>query len=250
MARLVTLTTLQNRVLQRANLQFGSNSAIAPLAEVTDCINEGIAELYDLIVSVEDQPYYLSSVPFNTSSTSDTYTIGPGQAVPAPDFYRGKGLDIEFGQNIIRTAYPFTWNERNRYKYLGGWVYTQPVAYRFIGKTTSNPAFAAFDSVKLMPQPGGQFSCQLWYNPTPPYLVAGTDTFDGINGFEEHAVLTAAIKLLTKQEQFEHAQALMAERARQEARILGMIPSRDAECPPRVQDVTVINDVAFGRPGY
>lgn len=250
MARLVTLGQLQQRVFQRANLQSASNSAIAPLAEVTDDINESIAELYDLILQQEDQPFYLSSVAFNTSSRSDTYLIGAGQAINITDFYRAKGIDIEFGQNIIRTAYPFMWNERNRYKYLGGWVYTQPVAYRFIGKPTSTPAMAQFDSVKLMPQPGGQFSCNLWYNPTPPYLVNSTDPFDGINGFEEHAVLGAAIKLLMKQEQFEHAQALMAERAHQQDRILGMIPTRDAEAPPRVQDVTVINDVAFGRPGH
>lgn len=249
MARLVTLATLQSRVLARCNLQTASNSAIAPLAEVTDCLNEGIAELWDFITTA-DQPYYLSSVTFATSSATDTYLIGAGQPIPVTDFYKPKGIDIQFGQNIVRTAYPFNWNERNRYKYLGGWVYTQPVAYHFIGKPTSNPAFAALDAVKLMPQPGGQFSCLLCYYPTPPVLAAANDTFDGVNGFEEHAVLTAAIKMLTKQEQFEHAGALVSERGRQEARILGALTQRDAENPPRVQDVTVINDVAFGRPGY
>ena len=254
MARVVTLATLRTRALQRANLGTASNGAIiqngqpGQASELTDCINEGIAELHDLILSQEDQPLYLESVTFNTASSTDTYRIGAGQAIPVTDFYRAKGVDIQFGQNIVRSAYPFTWAERNRYKYLGGWVYTQPVSYRLIGKG-SDQSQAQFDSIKLMPQPSGQFTCTLWYNPTATRLTNLSDTLDGVDGFEEHVVLTAAIKLLMKQEQFEHAQALQAERGRQEARILAMIPTRDAENPPRVQDV-LLNDGWLGRPYY
>lgn len=242
MARLVTLTVLQNRVLQRANLEHASNSALVTAGELLDNINEGIAELYDLISEVEGQPFYLESATFNTTSTTDTYTIGAGQAVPITDFYRMRGLDILFGQNIVNTARPFMWAERNRYKMVGGWTYSMPVAYRLLGKSSA-VAQSGNDSIKLMPAPGGAFSCTLWYTPTPPVLVNPSDAFDGINGFEELVVLSAAIKLLSKQEQLEHASFLMGQLQLQQARIRGMAGERDAENPSRIIDVQASDEL-------
>src|SRR5882762_492572 len=116
MARLVDLPTLQGRTLQRANVQTASNNALFTTAELTDNINEGLATLYDLIVNQQDQPYYLSSVNFSTSGQKDIYVIGPAGDIPISDFYKGKGLDISYGQQIIISAKPFMWAERNRYK--------------------------------------------------------------------------------------------------------------------------------------
>lgn len=250
MARLVTLATLQTRVLQRAHLQTGSNvSAIAPAAEVIDNINEGIAEFHRIVVGIPGQPYYLESADFNTSSAVDTYAIGPGQAVDVDDFLDVKGFDVQFGANLVNTARPFMWSERNRFKLLySGWIYTQPVFYRMLGKP-SGQASAALDSVKFIPQPSGQFAITMWYTPTPTKLVAPTDTFDGINGYEELVVLSAAVKLLLKQEQFEHAQALMSERSRQETQMLSML-THDSDAPERVTDVTLNDDGYIGRPIY
>jgi hypothetical protein len=249
MARLVTLTTLQNRVKQRANVEVASNSALYSTTELNDNINEGLAKLYDLIISRQDQPYYLSSITFNTSTNSDTYIIGAGQAINISDFYKGKGIDISFGQQIVISARPFMWSERNRFKWYPGWIYSQPVFYHFIGKASGSVANSGNDALKLIPTPSGQFNCTLWYYPVLAPLVSGSDTFDGINGFEEYAVLDAAIKLLTKQERFDHAQLLMSERQAQEMRIEAMLSDHDAENPMRVQDVT-LNDGWIGRPGY
>jgi hypothetical protein len=249
MARLVSLTTLQNRVLQRAHLPAASNAGIVSSPELVDNINEGIAELYGLIVRQPGQPYYLESINFATSANSDTYAIGPGQAINIADFLEARGFDIQFGQNIVNTAKPFMWSERNRFKLLySGWIYTQPVFYRMTGKSSA-VASSALDSVKFIPVPSGQFTCTMWYHPTPPVLVNPSDVFDGINGYEELAVLSAAIKLLIKQEQFEHAQALMGERARQEEKVLSLLV-HDAEAPERVTDVTLNDDGWLGRPVY
>lgn len=248
MARLVTLTTIQTRVGQRAGMRFASNAAIIESGELTDSINEGIAELFDLFTQVEGQPWYLESTTFQTNLSTDTYTIGSGQAINVSDFYKPRGFDIQFGQNIIITARPFMWSERNRYKWYPGWIYSQPVFYRMIGKA-STVAQAGNDSVKFIPQPTGQFNITMWYTPTPPVLVAGGDQFDGVNGFEEFVVLSAAIKLLSKQEQLEHAQFLVGRQETEKQRILGSLQNRDAENPERVQDVT-LNDGWIGRPGY
>src|SRR5882762_1964096 len=249
MARLVTLSTLQTRVKQRANVEVASNSALYTTAELTDNINEGLAKLYDLIIAQQDQPYYLTQAAFNTINAIDTYLIGSGQLINVSDFYKGKGLDVSFGQQIVISARPFMWSERNRFKWYPGWIYSQPVFYEFIGKSSGSVANSGNDSIKLIPMPNGQFNCTLWYYPTLDMLVNPGDTFDGINGFEEFAVLDAAIKLLTKQERFDHANLLMARQQQEQARIEAMLVTHDAENPMRVQDVT-LNDGWIGRPGY
>lgn len=244
MSRLVDLTTLQGRTLQRANVQTASNNALFTTAELTDNINEGLAELYDIIIGVQDQPYYLASANFSTTGTKDTYTIGPAGDIAISDFYKGKGLDVTYGQQNVITARPFMWSERNRYKWIPGRIYNQPVFYQFTGKSGAL-ATVANDSIKLIPQPSGIFQCTLWYYPVLAPLVVGADKFDGIMGFEEFAVLDAAIKLLTKQERFEHAQLLAGMQAAEKQRILEAIPTHDAESPPRVQDV-LTNDGILG----
>lgn len=249
MARLVSLSTLETRVLQRANLEHGANNSIIQSGELDDCINEGVAEWYECFVQA-DGPYYLNSVTFQTTSNADTYAIGSGLTVNVSDFYKGKGVDIVFGQNIVVTGRSFMWSERNRYRWLpySGWIYSQPVFYTFTGKTSA-VANAAQDSIKFIPIPNGSFSITLWYYPVPPKLVSSTDSIDGMNGSEEIVVLSAAIKLLTKQEQFEHAALLEQQKAVQVQRLLEAIITRDAESPPRVQDVSLSDGWLPGRGG-
>lgn len=248
MPRLVSLTTLQNRVLQRANLENAGNAAIYSSSELLDNINEGIASWYDVFIQAA-YPYYLNSVAFSTTLQADTYVIGPGQAINISDFYQAKGVDVLFaGQNIVITARTFSWNERNRYRYLGGWIYSQPISYSLVGKTSAL-ANAPNDAIKFIPTPSGQFSCVLWYYPTPPVLANPSDSIDGMNGSEEFIVLSAAIKMLEKQEQFEHADRLKESAAAERQRLLEALITRDAENPPRVQDVSQQDGWVIG-PGY
>src|ERR1700722_10816523 len=245
MARLVTLTTLQNRVLQRAHLPAASNAGIVSPAELLDNINEGIAEFHQIVVALPGPPYYRESVTFVTQPAVNIYDIGPAQPIAVTDFLAGQGFDVQFGQNIVNTARSFMNRERNRFKLnYSGWTYSQPVFYRFQGKP-STAGSAALDSVEFIPFPSGVFDVTMWYTPTPPVLAVGSDTFDGINGFEELVVLSAAIKLLLKQEQFDHASALMSERARQEAKMASML-THDADEPERVVDVTLNDDGFIG----
>ena len=156
-----------------------------------------------------------------------------------------KGFDVSFGSNIVNTARQFNWNERNRFKYLDpGWTYVQNVFYRMLGKTSA-VASSALDAVKFIPSPPGAYAITMWYVPTAPILVSGSDSFDGIAGYEEIVVLSAAIKLLLKQEQFEHAQAQMGERERQEQSLTSSL-TRDSDEPERVNDVTNL-DVGYPR---
>jgi hypothetical protein len=240
MARLVSLATLRSRVTQRANVEVASGSKLYTAAELDDNINEGIAEFWQVVGEFPEQRYYLNNVTFQTQAQIDTYPIAAGGLIPIQDFWKLSGVDVQFGQNLVNTAKKFMWGERNRFKVLySGWVYTQPVWYALVG-----------NALKFIPQPSGSFAITMWYLPTSPRLVNPSDTFDGIQGFEEHVVLGAAIKLLIKQMQLEHAGALGQERGRIESMIRGVLGMRDTDQPERVTDITQNDDGWIGRPTW
>lgn len=238
MARFATLDQMDKRVCQRANVEVSSNKQIFGVAERYDNINEGIAEFWQIVGEFPDQKYYLNTVVFPTFPSKDTYQIGAGLDISIQDFWKPSGVDVMFGQNLINSARKFMWAERNRFKNLYyGWTYSAYIHYAVVG-----------NALRFIPLPSGQFQITLNYLPTSPTLVNPTDKFDGIQGFEEYVVLSAAIKLLTKQERFEHVQVLGAERERIAAQMRSVLGSRDTEEPERVTDITRNGDGwAIGR---
>lgn len=232
MARSVTLATLESRVLRRANLEgaMGPNSFITQ-AELDDAINESLAELYDLLRAGYGQDYFVNTSTFNTTANTASYAL-PG------DFMSMLGVDITFGQNLVITGRPYMWTERNRYKWYPGWIYSQPVFYRIIG-----------GNITFIPSPGGSFSVTLNYVPAFQSLTLPGSTFDGVAGWEEYAVLDAAIKLLIKDGDPDMIGVLQGRLAQMKQRIDGLAAQRDAGAPERVQDVT-LNDGWIGRPGW
>ena len=79
--------------------------------------------------------------------------------------------------------------------------------------------------------------------PSCPLLVYDTDTFDGVNGWEEYIVVDVAIKALTKEES--PTQELEAAKMALLKRIESSAPNRDAGMSGRVTDVHAI-DPYFG----
>jgi len=211
------------RARQRANTE-GATGFVSDF-ELGDLINEGIAELWDLIRSAYGQDYFLSSAPFNTVPNQETYSL----ATLAADFLAFRGLDVIYGTNLVETARPFMFNERNRYKWTAGWAYTLPVYYRLEGS-----------NLVLMPKPNGIYACKLWYTPTSPIInyADTTTTFDGIAGWEEYAILWAAIRMLRKEGNSEDAGNLQQDMAAIKSRIDIMAAGRDADNPERVIDIT------------
>lgn len=227
MARTVTLTTLLTRVRQRADLE--SQTRRTTDAEITDHINEGIAELYDVVRGAFGQDYFRAASTFATTNGADTY------ALPA-DFLSLLSVDVALSNSISLTARPYMENERNAFKaFPTGWLYGQPIWYRL---------YAA--NIKFIPTPNGAYSVTLNYCPTPPKLSAPSDTFDGINGWEEYAVLDAAIKCCIKDEDVDMIGILDSRKERMKQRILDYAPERDAGQPERVHDVYRANGWGYG----
>lgn len=88
MARNVTLTSLLAQVRQRADIE--NATARFPDAEVTEYINESIAELYDLLIGARGQEYYINSYSFGTTAGTVIYAL-------PDDFYQLLGVDAALG---------------------------------------------------------------------------------------------------------------------------------------------------------
>ena len=220
MARAVTLTTLQQRVQRRVNLE-GATTFLTT-AELTDNINESIAHCYDLVRKAFGDDYYRAAYSFSVTSGVSSY------ALPA-DFLDVISVDIQLSPTSIISAKRYTERERNIYRWFPtGWVFGQPVFYRLVG-----------GNINFIPNPSGPFTITVNYVPAATKLVNGSDTFDGINGWEEFVVLDAAIKCAIKDQRYDLVQILQGERARQEQRILDLAPERNAGEAERVQDVYV-----------
>lgn len=72
---------------------------------------------------------------------------------------------------------------------------------------------------------------KLYYFPTSPVFVTGAESFDGVNGWEEHAVMNAAIYIKSKKE--DDTGQFRARKREIEAR-MGVMANRLRDEPPRI----------------
>lgn len=213
MARAVTLTSLILSVRRRANIE--NQTAFFPDAEITEYLNAGLSALYDLLVQAGAQPWYRNSYSIATTGNQTSYDL------PA-DFYELQSVDIQLGVGGIPTitAKPYMEWERNRYKYYPGWMQGTPVYYRLQA-----------NKINFLPTPNSAFNVVLNYYPIFTPLVAGSDTFDGVNGWEEFAIWKATADCKAKLE--EDPSFAMASMSTLERKIQSMSEQRDtgySEC--------------------
>lgn len=205
----VTLESLRDQARQRADMV---NSEFCSDVEINQYINNSITELYDLLVSVNED-YYVTSGTVSLVNGTDSYSL------PA-DFYKLLGVDVDYnGQQIA--IKPFMFAERSRMQTaLSG----APFRYRLQGS-----------NIKFIPEPDTSYTVTLWYVPRFTALSADASTFDGINGWEEYVIVDAAIKMLQKEES--DVSILMAQKEALRGRINTMAANRDSGEPQRIVDV-------------
>ncbi len=209
----VTLLDLRNRSRQRADMV---NSKFVTDAELNTYINASNAELYDLLIASRGENYFVLSYNFTTSINQDTY------ALPA-DFYKLMGVDFVTSSTQAITLKAFRWQERNRFREPFYNVRNYNLMYQVRG-----------DDLVFIPTPNGAQQIRLWYIPLPQELTLDTDSFNGINGYEEYVVIDAAIKMRVKEESPVEELLLAKESMRQ--RILSASAGRDSGEPARVVD--------------
>ena len=210
----VTLQEFRERARERADME---NSRFISDAELNRYINASIQELYDLLIASRGENYYVSSYSFTTSTNTDTYALPSGML-------KLLGVDYVRGVNSAYSLKSFKWQERNRYRepyYLNDSINLQ---YQIRG-----------NNLVFMPMPQGNQQIKVWYIPAATLLTQNTDSFDGINGWEEYVVIDAAIKMLVKEES-DTSELMMAKEAMRQ-RVLQASSARDSNEPARVVDV-------------
>ena len=236
MARSRTIVELIAEVRQRADM---TNSDFVTDAEVTRYINESISDLYDMLIAAQGQEWYIKEYAFTTLANQDTYQIPTAQ-----NFYLLLGVDINAESGLPVPIRPYMLDERHdRRTYYGraSWL-RERLRYRMSGNIESDPA--AVDPVgtyhhqiTLAPEPPAGRVVTLLFIPHAPSLseLRPTDVWDGFNGWEEYAIVDAAIKCLEKEE----SSTIALDRRKQRLidRINGLASAHDDGFPERVVDV-------------
>lgn len=221
---IVTLATLRTRARQRADME---NSGFISDSELNSIINASYAELYDLLVSKYGEDYFVADAfTITTISNMETYSL-------PSDFYKLLGVDFKLDASNWASLQKFDFSDRNLYQ-SGSTQLINILKYRIFGS-----------NLKITPIPSAGEILRVWYIPLPTTLASDSDSFSGINGFEEYVVIDAAIKMLTKEES--DTQQLLVEKLAMKLRIEQMAHSRDAGQGATVQDtVNMSNNFYFG----
>lgn len=227
MAAPQTLDDMRTRVRELANMETQAASGFVTDAELGRRLNEALKGLYDMLVEARGQEYYVKDTTFNLSPGINDYDL------PA-DFYEGASVVASNGSWSYQLR---TWEmqELAAMKSLSAQTSGAIYSLRYRYKGPDIPAGINDNRITFYPTPSTAFTITVWYIPAMTELVLGTDTFNGVNGWEQWAVLTAAIDILNKEES--DTAALMTERAMVEARIRKLAGNQDAGRASRITDV-------------
>ena len=221
MARTRTLTNLIADVRAVADLE---NDLHVTDTQITEFLNQGITELYDMLVEARGHEYYLSTTTFTTVSGTETYVI-------PTDMMELHKVDINVAARNWDLT-PYSLHERNDYNQIQGTA-PWPVVYRIMGQ-----------NISLLPIARGGYVITVFYVPHAVRLSAGSDAFDGINGWEMYPVWYAAAICLAKEES--DPSYAMNQMATLRKRIENLATKRNTYGAERVRDV--YGSVAVRRP--
>lgn len=215
---IVTLSELRTRARQRSDME---STGFVQDSELNTYINASYAELYDLLVSKFGEDYFVAPAhTFTTTANVDKYAL-------PEDFYKLLGVDFQIGASSNWLSVKrFEFSDRNLPQI---WDVYSPefIRYRLFGS-----------NILLSPLPASATSMRAWYIPLPETLASDSDSFSGVNGYEEYVVIDAAIKMRVKEES--DISELLLAKQEMKKRIEVMAEARDAGSPMCVQDTSSI----------
>lgn len=220
------------------------NSNFVTLPEWNSYINQSMYELYDLLITADEEYYVATPAQFTASpnnnqtylyplpdgATSFTNGINGAPGYIAPPFYKLKGVDL--GLNTANNAWvsvnKFNFADRNKFVYpnTASTIYgVFNLQYRMVGS-----------NIEFIPTPSSGQQLRIWYIPRLPQLLQDTDlTTSSISGWIEYVIVDAAIKALQKEES--DVSILLAQKEALRIRIEGAAANRDTGQPDRVSDI-------------
>lgn len=227
MARTVTIGELKTRIRDRADA-VGDTTWVTD-AELGRYIDAGYTELVDLLLKADIHLFEVTS-DITTTGLTDTYDL------PA-DHYKLLGVDYKWSTSPEKyVSVPVvTFGERNRYTslFVSTLYGAYAAGYRVIGS-----------QVKFYPIPPASQVYRLLYVPCAAEIstLADNTAIDGISGYDELLVISAAILMATKEGNAEGVSILKAARAEMIDRIASTAIDRSPVQSMAVDD----EDSGFG----
>lgn len=204
--------TLTNFIADCRRLAKMENSTFCSDADITELLNQEIAELHARIVQAQGQVHYRSSTTISVVSGTSLYSL-------PNDFWQVQGVEATIN-GVTGPLFPFMPTERAA---LTDDAATSRVFYR-----------VQAGNIEFLPDTE-TFTATLYYTPCATRLANGSDTFDGFNGYEMAAIYGTVAMMLA----MEDADPTFWEGRKQNLlrQIDALAAQRDASNPERVQDV-------------
>lgn len=226
-----SLASMRLQAQQRADLV---NSQFVSLTEWNSYVSLACKELYDKLLAVYAAEYYLQN-------TYTWTTDGSSQLYPLPaDFYKDFLIEV-----ALNPSDPNSWVTLKKYQRIQQNLYNYPNQYTMYGITNLRWRLTG-NNLQLVPIASAGQTIRMWYAPRPKTLMADIDTFDGISGWEQYAIVRAAIMARMKEET--DVTDLAAELQILGSRIDAIAENRDVGEPETVSDSRRRN-FAWGEPG-
>lgn len=191
MARAVLASEMLSRLRQETDTENDTHLTDAELYRI---LTSCVADTWDKIIAAAPGDMYVKSVTFTTTSGTVEYPFST--LVSAGDYYRMSKLYVDEGSGQFRPIGRINTSETQSYR-------------------------APISAVPM----------KLYYAPCAPVWTLGSESFDGINGWEEHTICLAAE--VVKKKKSDDYQPFRARRLEIERRIATM-GNKDDEEPPRV----------------
>lgn len=234
MARTRTLAQLWSSAQLMADMP---NTTFATSAEGYERINYAIAKLYGKLVNGAGADYYREARTLTTTANqayTDIGATGSSLNSLAGSFHRLVALEVTIGEFPQTIPELTNFEDRHAFANQAGWTGRPGISWRLAGPFYTLEYAANGARIHWWPTPVAAHTVTAWIIPSAPILAQASDTFDGINGFEDWVIHDVAIYL--KQREESDPSILMAERDRIESEIIKTMGRKHAS-PGRVRDV-------------
>ncbi|HEY5961563.1 MAG TPA: hypothetical protein VIV60_33620 [Polyangiaceae bacterium] len=174
MPRTVTVQNMIDAVQSTADIVSDDNISTT---DIIRWINEGYAELYDILVS-SGLPFFETETPIVTTSNQPVY------ALPS-DFYAPVALNYQLDAETLLPLVELNPRCIHRITFSG----SQAFFYRCV-----------VNNLHLYPTPPANQTYKLLYIPAPVQLTTAGQTIDGVSGWEAYVHAFAVIMARDKQD--------------------------------------------------
>jgi hypothetical protein len=224
----MTLLQLRTAARQRADQENASgdySDAFIKDSELTSYINQSAFELYDLLITLYGNDYFLTGpYTINSDGVNDSF------ALPS-DFYKAVSVSA---RNSSSAMIPLRQASFSQMMSLQGTNDVSTLGLMHIVYRLRS------DKLWFAPKPQNGQSFYLYYIPRLQTLSADSDTFDGISGWTEYIIVDAAIKCMQKEES--DVSVLLLQKEALLKRIASSAENRDAAAPSTISDVLCNRD--------